>query len=313
MGTDFQAFLDQKVYELPLEKIKEALLKKIAVQQEIPTYHDKFTMKGLRELSKMVREKTISDQLPEKESGRKTKDLINAVFDFSRQMESNRYVTHSSRFLGIAQTQAHSRPGELSSQGINGSLQWRGLPLVKSVYDFALIPLILSELKPRTIIEIGSGSGASALWMSDLLKINGVVGQVFSIDTRKIEHEHEGITFLQGNAEQISDWFPDDLLTQAEHPWLIIDDAHTTFYSVMSILDKMTRPGDYVILEDSQNQQKALAKFLMQRNHAYLVDTYYVDFFGRNATSAKKFHFSQGIVPCINSRISELYQYLKGS
>lgn len=287
MGTDFRAFLDQKVHELPLEKIKEALRKKIATQLEVPTYHDKFTMKGLRELSKMVKEKTISEQLPEEESSGKIKDLISAVFNFSQHMERPRYVTHSSRFLEAGQTQDHPGTSDLSSQGINGSLQWRGLPLVKSMHDFALMPLILSELKPRTIIEIGSGSGASALWMSDLLKINGVVSQVFSIDTRKLELDHDGITFLQGNADQISHWLPDDLLAEAAHPWLIIDDAHTTFYPVMSVLDKMTQPGDYVILEDSRTQQKALAKFLMERNHTYLVDTYYVDFFGRNATSAK--------------------------
>ena len=58
----------------------------------------------------------------------------------------------------------------LMSQGVKDCNSWRGIALGKSVYDFALIPMIIWENKPATILEIGSGEGASAMWMADLCK-----------------------------------------------------------------------------------------------------------------------------------------------
>ena len=34
----------------------------------------------------------------------------------------------------------------------------------------AMYQMLLWELKPKTIIEIGSGTGGSAVWMADLMK-----------------------------------------------------------------------------------------------------------------------------------------------
>lgn len=49
------------------------------------------------------------------------------------------------------------------------SYTYRGLPLIKTPFDFALYHLLLWNLKPKTIIEIGSFAGGSALWMGDIL------------------------------------------------------------------------------------------------------------------------------------------------
>ena len=58
----------------------------------------------------------------------------------------------------------------LMSQGVKDCMTWRNSLLGKSVYDFALIPMIIWENRPETILEIGSGEGASAIWMADLCK-----------------------------------------------------------------------------------------------------------------------------------------------
>jgi hypothetical protein len=57
-----------------------------------------------------------------------------------------------------------------ASQGIGRCFEWRGLPLFKSVYDFALFPMLLWNVKPGTIFEFGSGAGGSALWLADTLR-----------------------------------------------------------------------------------------------------------------------------------------------
>ena len=70
----------------------------------------------------------------------------------------------------------------LTAQGAPSLMHWRGVPLMKTVFDYALYPMLLAELKPRTIFEIGSGLGASAVWFADHLKMLGIGGHVHSID-----------------------------------------------------------------------------------------------------------------------------------
>src|ERR1019366_3124663 len=60
------------------------------------------------------------------------------------------------------------------SQGAFDCMQWKGMPLFKTVYDFSIYTMLLWALKPATIIELGSGTGASAVWLADLAKSFGL-------------------------------------------------------------------------------------------------------------------------------------------
>jgi cephalosporin hydroxylase len=51
----------------------------------------------------------------------------------------------------------------------------------KHPMDIALYMLLIWELKPRTVIEIGSLAGGSAAWIGDTLNTCGIDGQVTSI------------------------------------------------------------------------------------------------------------------------------------
>ena len=50
--------------------------------------------------------------------------------------------------------------------------------LFKTVYDFSVYTMLLWNLKPKTIVELGSGMGASAVWMADLLKMFEIEGHI---------------------------------------------------------------------------------------------------------------------------------------
>src|SRR5262249_51663024 len=76
---------------------------------------------------------------------------------------------------------------------------WRGLPLFKTAFDFAIYPQLLQELRPRTILEIGSGSGASALWLADLAPTLGLDAVVHSVDIPPATAEHAGVRFYRGD------------------------------------------------------------------------------------------------------------------
>ena len=67
---------------------------------------------------------------------------------------------------------------------------------------------------------------------------------------------------------------------------LIIEDAHINVTEVLLSADSFLSKGDYLIVEDSAEKVKDIAYFLDKAQNKYLVDNYYVDFFGRNCCSA---------------------------
>ena len=87
----------------------------------------------------------------------------------------------------------------LTCQGAPSLMRWRGVPLMKNVFDFAMYPMLITELRPQTIFEVGSGLGASAIWFADHLAFCGVEGRVHSVDLVKVEAEYPRVEYLQGD------------------------------------------------------------------------------------------------------------------
>jgi len=167
----------------------------------------------------------------------------------------------------------------LMSQGVKDCMTWRGIALGKSIYDFALIPMIIWENKPASILEIGSGEGASAIWMADTCKSYNLSTRVISMDIEPPKIEHEGVTFLEGDSREINNKFD---IKNLPHPWLILEDAHIEVNKVITYFEKHMQIGDYIIIEDSVG--KKLSNLIVPRT--LHVDAYYCDYFGINATSA---------------------------
>jgi cephalosporin hydroxylase len=175
----------------------------------------------------------------------------------------------------------------MMSQGAFDCMHWRGMPLFKTVYDFSIYTMLLWDLKPRTIIELGSGTGASAVWLADLMETFGIDGKVYSVDLRKPELQHDAVTFIQGDCLNIESVMGEDVLGDADHPWLVIEDAHVNVYGVLRHFHPYVRQGDYVVIEDSASKKDDITRFLLGTPGCYSVDTYFTDFFGRNVTCAQ--------------------------
>ncbi|MBI1755919.1 MAG: cephalosporin hydroxylase [Fimbriimonas ginsengisoli] len=168
---------------------------------------------------------------------------------------------------------------------------YRGHPMIKNPFDFALYPLLLWNLKPASVFEIGSFNGASALWMADLLKSYGVASHIWSLDIVKVTAiEREDITFLAGSGRALGEVFPAEMLAGCPRPWLVIDDAdHTrdTSIAVLQHFHPHMREGEYIVVEDgltAEGPKQALTEFLPAHPGAYTIDPAYCDFFGYNAT-----------------------------
>src|SRR5271170_429020 len=174
----------------------------------------------------------------------------------------------------------------LTCQGAPSLMRWRDTPLMKNVFDFAMYPALLAELRPRTVFEVGSGLGASAAWFADNLAACGMDSRVHSVDLVKAAIAHPHVSYYQGDCSEPERLFDPQLLRSEPHPWLVVEDAHHNVAAVLEQFGKSLQAGDYMVVEDSDVKREAIRTFLAAHPGEYLVDTRFTDFFGRNATCA---------------------------
>lgn len=172
------------------------------------------------------------------------------------------------------------------------ALTYKGLIHIKTPFDLALYQRLLWELQPRTILELGSYQGGSALWFADHMSVLCEnPGEVHSFDLHtKCIHEsarHPLLTFHQADLSDVST-FDEMLLTRLPHPWLVIDDAHVQVFSIFSYLNHFLRSGDYYVIEDEpiMADKEIIDGLEFVEQSGFLIDTYYTDAFGTNVTCA---------------------------
>lgn len=183
-------------------------------------------------------------------------------------------------------------------RGLTG-YTYRGIVTMKHPMDFALYTRLIWELKPKTIFEIGSFHGGSAIWMRDLLKTFDIDGRIISVDVNPPSPPFmsSNITFLRGDANSLGATLTSTLLSEAPRPWLVIEDSNhkdETALAVAQFFDPHLRSGEYLILEDAistqmgqdyaQGPKDAITRFLQERGNAYEIDARYCDFYGQNVT-----------------------------
>lgn len=162
----------------------------------------------------------------------------------------------------------------------------------------ALYSKLIWQLQPKTIIEIGSAEGGSALWFADQLRAFGIDGHVYSIDIKPPEHTHfSNRTFLFGNAEHLE--IVDLAWDRLPRPWLISEDSShlaKASIAVMEFFAPMLKIGEYMVIEDGNvtdigNAHRrgggplvAIHNFL--RGHReFQIDRSLCDWYGYNVTA----------------------------
>jgi cephalosporin hydroxylase len=199
-------------------------------------------------------------------------------------------------------TRTSSIPYDLLMTIQHGTMQYayRGRPKLKNPFDLALYPMLLAELQPRTIIEIGSFQGGSALWFADLSRNLGFETHIHSVDINRVDNLIDpAIHFYQGSGRSLSEVFSDAMLKTLPRPWLIIEDAdhhYDTTIAALRFFDPWLESGDYIVVEDGiltdmrvdesygGGPNRAIQEFLVHKPGRYTVDRRYCDFFGPNVT-----------------------------
>jgi cephalosporin hydroxylase len=179
--------------------------------------------------------------------------------------------------------------------------RYKGVPTLKNPFDLALYTSLLWSLKPRTIIEIGSYAGGSALWFADQLTLLGIDGHVYSADIARVDSLCDPrVTFLEGDGRRPSDSFPAEMIDMLPRPLLVIEDADHSYDTSRSVLNHfapLMRTNEYILIEDGilsdmgvadqydGGPGRAITEFLQSpAGRQWQVERTYCDYFGRNVT-----------------------------
>jgi cephalosporin hydroxylase len=184
-----------------------------------------------------------------------------------------------------------------------GSLnyKYKGISCIKNPFDLALYMLLIHDLKPMTIIEIGSASGGSALWFSDVTKAMDLNTSIYSLDINQLNtSEIDRVTFLQGDIHALELSELPEILKNRRGPLLVVEDGPHTYEGCKSALEffhPYMNKGDYIVIEDGivfelglheykDGPSRAINEHVLKYLGLCLVDRNYCDYFGQNFTWA---------------------------
>lgn len=176
-------------------------------------------------------------------------------------------------------------------------IYYKGIQAIRCPFDYVIYQMILHEVQPDLIIEIGTNNGGSAIYLSDLMDAMKLKGEIHSIDINKMAEEnvkgYERIKLFTNG------WEAYDLdITKNFERILVIEDAAHTYDCTLGAIEKfapVVTKNSYLIVEDGiindlgftekfeGGPLKALREFL-PKHPEFTVDRKWCDMFGKNAT-----------------------------
>ena len=131
---------------------------------------------------------------------------------------------------------------------------WMNTPCLKCPLDLWIYQEIIAELKPDLILETGTHSGGSALFMAHLLDVLGH-GEIITIDIepRKNLPQHPRIRYVNGSS---SDSALVSKLVEGrgvERRMVILDSDHSKAHVAkeLELFAPLVSVGSYLIVEDT--------------------------------------------------------------
>ena len=175
-------------------------------------------------------------------------------------------------------------------------VSYRGVKAVRCPFDYLIYQMIISEIKPDLVIEIGTRKGGGAYYIADLLDNigRGIVHTIDILDeVEPIVKEHKRIEFF------VNGWAEYDInLAKTYDKIMVIEDASHLYEDTIGALKKfheLVTVGSYFIVEDGIINElglekkynggplRAIREFLPDHPE-YVVERKWCDMFGTNAT-----------------------------
>lgn len=131
-----------------------------------------------------------------------------------------------------------------------------GFLVQKNPLDLWIYQEILWDTKPDLIIEMGTASGGTTLFLANQLDLIGN-GEIISVDIDNrlgIVPNHPRITYLVGDTENA--YVHNELLKECQKHssgMVILDDDHSTEHVLLELemYNTFVTPGQYLIVEDT--------------------------------------------------------------
>lgn len=180
------------------------------------------------------------------------------------------------------------------------NFMWKGCKMWKNPFDFALYWMLVWHAKPRTIIEIGSKFGGSALWFADMLEMYGIEGKVVSVDINQVTTiQDPRIDFRYGDAGNLGASLTPEYLASLPRPWLVIEDSSHMYEHCLAALEffhPLLQKDEFLLVEDGivddlgvsaefhGGPNRAVKEFMGKHGQDYGLVTELCDFWGHNVT-----------------------------
>lgn len=175
-------------------------------------------------------------------------------------------------------------------------ITYKGVPYLKCPFDYVMYQMLISEVRPELVIEIGTNEGGGALYLADLLEAAGG-GEVHTIDidnrSSAVAKANPRIKFFHKG------WQAYDLALAAPFKKvLVIEDSSHEYKNTLGAIEKfapLVSLDSYLIVEDGVvdalgfgkkfggGPVKAIQQFL-PAHPEFILDTRWTNMFGQNAT-----------------------------
>ena len=255
-----------------LKTVIPKFVKKMQQQNWIPTFFDNYVF------SHLTNKPNLSNDFC-------------GIFEDGQSSKENRFISFSERVKAIPALMPTGRLFDgipfASSQGIHSLIKWKEHCLYKTSSDLVLYWMILQDIKPNVIIELGSGEGGSAIWFADMARALGLDTHVYSYDIKKPKIYHEQVTFIEYDLMKINQNSKPPYWEFFLGKKLLIEDAHVNLDNVLNLFDNILIKDDYLIVEDSDAKQEILRDFAIEKEPKYKLDQFFFDFFGKNITCSR--------------------------
>lgn len=176
-------------------------------------------------------------------------------------------------------------------------VKFHGIPMIRCPFDYVIYQMIIWDVKPDLIIEIGTNRGGSAYYYATLLDAigHGVIHTIDIIEMEKDERviNHPRINFFtEGfqnyDIEQVKKFSNILVIDDGSHDYDDVKESLIKFNNLVTlnsyfivedgIIDKLGMSDDY-----NGGPNKAIKEFL-SHNKNFEIDLNYTNFFGQNAT-----------------------------
>ncbi|MEK7213783.1 MAG: CmcI family methyltransferase [Patescibacteria group bacterium] len=176
------------------------------------------------------------------------------------------------------------------------NVKYRGVSMIRCPFDYVMYQMIINEIKPDLIIEIGTNHGGTSLYIADILDIIGN-GVIHTIDIVK---RADKLVINNPRIKLFTDgWENYNInITKNFGKILVIEDGSHMYEGCIGALNKFSNIvsiGSYYIVEDgivshhgrdtgfNGGPLRAIREFLKSHDN-FIVNRKYCDMFGKNAT-----------------------------